>query len=149
VSKPTAPFRRRTAQPPRGIALLEVLLSLALVTAATGIIVGTLISASKTVQRMETAAVCEDLAVTTLSEIRMGLIEPVDSEPEPFEEPFDLYFWQVTTAERLDVISAAGGTSITVTVTHEPSGAIYTLSHLLAAEDDEPYDEGYDEGGEY
>lgn len=137
------------------MALLEVLLALALFTAATGTIVGVLISASRSVQRMETTAVCEDLAVTTLSEVRMGLIEPMDAGPELFEEPFGEYSWELTTAEgSLDVISAAAGTAVTVTVTHEPTGAIYTLSHMLAdapaSGEDEYYDEpAYDEGGGY
>jgi type II secretory pathway pseudopilin PulG len=137
----------------RGIALLEVLIALALFTAATGTIVGVLISASRSVERMRTTAVCEDLAVTTLSEIRMGLIQPVDSQPEPFEQPFDMYYWELSTSEGLDVLSASGGITVTVTVTHDPSGAFYTLSHILAAEQEAPgdeYNDGYgDRGGDY
>ncbi|MFP4052339.1 MAG: hypothetical protein ACLFV7_00570 [Phycisphaerae bacterium] len=148
--------RTVTTRPPRiarsGIALLEVLLALGLFVGACGTIVGTMIISARTVHGMRISATAEDLAVTTLSEVQMGLLDAADTEPEPFEEPFEEYSWQIVTSQMGDVeVTASEMTTVEVVVTHDPTGREYRLAYL------EPvppaggeYDHGnadYDDGG--
>jgi hypothetical protein len=149
----TTPTTRRRNNGRGGIALLEVLLALGLFVGACGTIVGTMIISARTVQRMRVTATAENLAVTTLSEVQMGLLEAADTDAEPFEEPFEEYSWQIVTSQMGELtVTAAEMTCVEVVVTHDPTGQEYRLAFLKpvppAEEYADEYDDGYDDYAE-
>ena len=109
-----------------------------------------MIWSAKTVQGMRIVATAEDLAVTTLSEVQMGLLDAAETDPEYFEEPYEEYTWQIVTSPMDEVITEADMTRVEVLIVHEPTGREYRLTHLvpIPAEEDlyeEEYD-GYEDG---
>jgi type II secretory pathway pseudopilin PulG len=84
--------------PQRGAVLLEVLLALALFVFAATVITSSLNSGVDRVARLRAQLHAVDLAVSVLSEVKLGIL-PVQSQgPEPFEAPFDQWTWQVEAA---------------------------------------------------
>ncbi len=81
-----------------GAVLLEVLLALTLFVFAATIIVSSLNSGVERVARLKAQLHAEDLAVSVLSEVKLGML-PVESQgPQPFDAPFDQWTWQVEAA---------------------------------------------------
>jgi len=91
----TNPTRRDGS---RGVVLLEVVLALVIFVGASAVLLTGLTSVNAASRRMAERATGADLAVTTLSYVRLGLIERAAAGPEYFEEglgPAD-WTWQVT-----------------------------------------------------
>ena len=53
-------------------------------------------------------AVADDLAVSLLSEMQLGLLEPVDDGPYDYEEPYEDWSWEIVTSDLDDVIVTEG-----------------------------------------
>ncbi len=123
------------AQPGRyGIVLLEVVLSLSIFFIAAAIIFGGMSASTKAVQTIRTRMHATDLAVTKISELKMGLIQPVSTDLETFDSQSDrLKDWQW----RIDASSAeATGNStpltrVTVTIVQTVLDKEYQLTTLM------------------
>jgi len=84
-----------------GAVLMEVIVALALLAGASGVILGAMSSCARGLETMKIEAHAADLAVTTLSQVQMGLLAPSDDEPVRFAAPLEDFTWQVT-AQRLE-----------------------------------------------
>ncbi len=79
----------------RGAVLLEVLIALTLFVFAATVIVSSLNSGVERVARLKAQLHAEDLAVSVLSEVKLGMLPMESQGPEPFNAPFDQWTWQV------------------------------------------------------
>jgi type II secretory pathway pseudopilin PulG len=82
-----------------GGVLLEVLMALALVVGAFSVITGGLQSAVDSVERMRNSVHGQNLAVSLLSQIQMGLVDAEDVEGVNFEAPFGEWAYDIETEE--------------------------------------------------
>lgn len=82
-----------------GGGLLEVLMALVLVVGAFSVITGGLQSAVDSVERMRNSVHGQNLAVSLLSQIQMGLVEAEDVEGAYFEAPFEEWSYDIETEE--------------------------------------------------
>jgi type II secretion system protein I len=139
-------------EPRRAAILLEVIFALALLSAAAATILGSLDASVRTARRLRIAAVAEDLVVTLLSEIQLGLVPAQDDGPIEYEEPYEGWTWEVVTSDLEDVIEAPESDlkRVEVVVVHVSTGLTRRLGCLLPAiPSDASMSEGYveDYGG--
>lgn len=131
--------------------LLEVILAISLFAFLGAILHGSLNSALERVRVIERQNRAMDLAVSVLSEVRMGLIDPVPQGPEAFAEDDPVaagWQWELQAEELIAGTDLPVQTKLTVIVSHVESGLVVRLVELLQAQknsEDEEYDE---EGGE-
>ncbi|MFP4104927.1 MAG: hypothetical protein ACLFVU_02460 [Phycisphaerae bacterium] len=126
-------FRRGAG---RGAVLLEVVIALALFFAAAAICTGALHASVRTVSRLDLQAEAADLATTRMTRVQLELQHEglSDAGPEPFEEPWEDWSWEVSLAdidERPEQTESAPLNRVTVSVRHEPSGYRHSLVRLL------------------
>jgi len=136
---------RSTAR--RGVVLLEVIFALALFVAAAAVVSGSFSACAASAGRLRLQAVADDLAVTLLSEMQLGLIEPVDDGPYDFNEPCDDWSWEIVTSDMDDVIDVDGPIMLRVEIVIRHSGGqctrrLTTLVPDTADETEQPVDEG-------
>lgn len=120
----------------RGTILLEVILALGIFFTVATVVFAAMSSSFSTVQRVVVKARAADLAITKLSEIRLGEIEIADDGPNAYEEE-DLtdWTWQiVATPVQSDTTLPAPETQVEVVITHAPSGQVYRVVRLFAPE---------------
>jgi hypothetical protein len=82
-----------------GGVLLEVLMALGLAVGAFSVITGGLQSAVDSVERMRNSVHSQNLAVSLLSQIQMGLVDAEDVEGINFEAPFGEWTYDIETEE--------------------------------------------------
>ena len=129
----------------RGMVLLEVVLAMAIFFAAALVILAGLSSSVRGVQRVQWEAQAQDLAVSLLSEVQMGLVPLVSDGPTDYEEP-DLagWAWQIV-VEPYDEPQAGlelpEFSRVEVIVRHE-SGCSTKLSTLMTEQQVENVTEG-------
>lgn len=87
----------------RGAVLLEVILALVLFVAAATVLSSAFSASMEGVDRRRRQLHAEDLAVTVMSEIRMGLRSPSSAGPEPFKKPFAAWTWQIVSSSGEDL----------------------------------------------
>jgi hypothetical protein len=92
-----AEFRRKSRE--GGGVLLEVLMALALVVGAFSVITGGLQSAVDSVDRMRNSVHGQNLAVSLLSQIQMGLVDAENVEGVRFDAPFEEWAYDIETEE--------------------------------------------------
>ena len=116
----------------RGAVLLEVILSLALFVATSGVVLGSLSACVRAAQTIRLEAEGADLAVTQLSQIQMGLLPLQDAGPETCDPPWDAWSWQVSVTSVLDNGEDMGLKKVEVAVTQVDQGFTYRLTALVA-----------------
>ncbi|MFP3937273.1 MAG: hypothetical protein ACLFVW_02945 [Phycisphaerae bacterium] len=125
---------RATSGDDSGIVLLEVVVALAAFFTLGGIIVGSMNSAANAATRIRQDARAADLAVTIMSQIHAGMVEPTDAGPEYCDEPLDDWTWQIVTEPVSDSPDAGEMTSVEVIVRDTRSGRAHRLMELVTAE---------------
>jgi len=131
----TGPTRGRRSADAAGIVLLEVVLALTLFFAAASIILVGTNRSIRAVDMLRREAQAADLAVTLLSEIQMGLLEPTDAGPEAYEEPLEDWMWEVVTNDFEEQFVEEGLTQLEIVITHTPSGYTRRLVQWLLVEE--------------
>ena len=134
-----------------GVVLLEVIIALALFAAAAAVISGSFRACASSVDRLRIQAVADDLAVSLLSEMQLGLIEPVDDGPYDYGEPYEDWSWEIVTSDLNDVIDTEGPLMmrVEIVIRHADGNCTRRLRYLVPATlepEDEPADEPADEG---
>ncbi len=131
--------------------LLEVVLALVLFASVAMVVLGGVGTSAQAVVEMRLQAHAVDRAVTVFSKVQLGIIPPVADGPEPFEEPFEDWTWQITTASATEALEGPDVQRLTLTVRHV-DGYEHRMSWLMAAVDDDalpdgepPMDEDVDE----
>ena len=81
-----------------GAVLLEVVVALVLFATAAAVIGGALSASIASLDRLRAQTHAEDLAITVLSQIQMGLLPAFPAGPEPFEPPFTEWTWELELA---------------------------------------------------
>ena len=118
----------------RGMVLLEVVLATGLFAMMAMAVVAGLQSCFSSLGRMRLESQAADLAITKVSEVHVGLIEPQDDGPNEYEEDETLvdWTWEIVTEElEIDIETAAPPMiRVQVIVTHAPSGFTYSTRFL-------------------
>jgi type II secretory pathway pseudopilin PulG len=126
------PFSRPST---KAAVLLEVVLALVLFAAAAAIIGAGLRSAINGVERQKLSAHANNLALSVLSEIQMGLRQAGSAGPEPFESPFDHWTWQIVLTPTETEDGEPGElTLVEVIIRHENPALVQRLSQMLKLE---------------
>ncbi len=89
--------RSRRPSRPHGAVLLEVILSLSLLVAASSVILGGLNNCARQLEDIRLEGTGADLAISLMSQIEMGLLDPADEGPVSYESPLEQWSWQVVT----------------------------------------------------
>ena len=104
--------RRKQTANKGGAVLFEVVLALVLFTFAATIIANSFSASLKSVDRMRAELDGANLAISTLTEIELGLI-PMEANPATeFEPPFEKWTWQVEVTEPSEDLDLGGGLSL-------------------------------------
>jgi len=135
-----------------GAVLLEVVLALALLVSAAGVVAAGMSTAMRSASRMKLQAKAADLAVTLASQLRMGVVEEIDEGPQPYdddeEQPIENlidWTWEVATEP---VENLPDWERVTVMIRHEPSGTAYRLVELMELEPiEDPEEDLYEDEG--
>jgi type II secretory pathway pseudopilin PulG len=121
----------------RGTILLEVVIALGLFFVTAAVVFGGLSSSLDTARRLIVRARAADMAVTKLSEIRLGLFEIADDGPNSYEDD-DLADWTweiVTEYLESDVLLEVQEVQVEVIIKHISSGQEYRLVRVLRPEE--------------
>jgi len=112
--------------------LLEVLLALSILFVAGGVITGSMRTSIEQVNRIKLQARASDLAVSVLSQVQMGVLEPISAGPEVFEPDEPGWVWEVIAdpAELADT-GLSQMLEVKVIVRHEPTGFSYRIAQWL------------------
>jgi hypothetical protein len=134
----TLGIRRARVRP--GAVLLEVIFSLLLFVVAAVAVVGGLNACIQASGEVRLAAQAADLAVTKVSEIQMGLVPAVDTEPTPFEEEgLTDWTWQIVTEPvENNVLELPSMLRVHVIVANGSRNYSYRLTHLMPQEAENP-----------
>lgn len=80
-------------------ALLEVILALSLFVAAAAVIMSSLSTSLAVAKDVRLAGIADDLTISLLSQMQLGMISMDDSGPQPCEEPLEEWTWQVVNTQ--------------------------------------------------
>ena len=132
-----------------GAVLLEVVLALVLFVAAAAVISGGLHASIESVERLKLSAHAADLAVSVLSELQMGARSTDMLGPEPFEEPFADWTWEiqllpVDESEDTDMSTTTSLTKVEVIIRHETPPVTYRLTQVVRLGEAPSTEEGFD-----
>jgi hypothetical protein len=111
--------------------LLEVVLALVLFTLAAAIVTGAFNASLTSVERLRFRAHASDLAVSTLSEIQLGIRPLADSGPETFAAPFTNWTWQITTTPEGEWLDETPPMRVEVIIRHTESQAVHRLCQMV------------------
>ena len=78
-----------------GAVLMEVVFSVLLFAAAGAVIAGAMSASMSTLDRVRAGAYAENLAISILSQVQMGVVPATAAGPEVFEPPFDNWTWEL------------------------------------------------------
>ena len=123
---------QKNSLPKSGVVLFEVILALVLFSFAAIIIANSFSSSLRSVDRMRNDLDASNLAISTLSEIELG-IKPIEtSPPTEFEEPFEKWTWQIeTTKPNEDLDMGRGLTLVEVIITNEDLGRETRIARMI------------------
>jgi hypothetical protein len=112
--------------------LLEVVLALALFVVAASILTGGMSSSLDALQRLRLNAHAADLAVTTFSELQMGLKGVSLNGPEPFEPPLEQWSWEIiATPFETDVEDTGPVQQVEVVIRNDEAALVYRLTQVM------------------
>lgn len=121
-------------QPQRGAVLLEVLLALGLFVFTAAVVSSGLNAAVERTLRLRAQTHALDLAVSVLSEIQMGVRLPQPAGPEPFEDPFEEWTWEIAAVPyTFGTEDSVGLQQITVVVRGEAPPTVQRLTEIVAS----------------
>ncbi|MFW6061436.1 MAG: hypothetical protein ACOC93_01380 [Planctomycetota bacterium] len=92
-----------------GAALLEVIFAVVLFASAGAVILGGVRWSMRTTREMRLAGHAADLAVTVMSRAKMGGIDVATAGPNDFDEPWDEWTWELTTAPADEQLGQSDG----------------------------------------
>ena len=117
-----------------GAVLFEVVLALVLFSFAAIIIGNSFSSSLRSVDRMRNDLDAANLAISTLSEIELGIKPLETSPPTEFEEPFEKWTWQIEATKPNEDLDIEGGlTLIEVIVVNEELGRETRIARMIRA----------------
>lgn len=117
-----------------GAVLFEVVLALVLFSFAAIIIGNSFSSSLRSVDRMRNDLDAANLAISTLSEIELGIKPLETSPPTEFEEPFEKWTWQIEATKPNEDLNIGGGlTLIEVIVVNEELGRETRIARMIRA----------------
>ena len=117
-----------------GAVLFEVVLALVLFSFAAIIIGNSFSSSLRSVDRMKNDLDAANLAISTLSEIELGIKPLETSPPTEFEEPFEKWTWQIEATKPNEDLDIGGGlTLIEVIVVNEELGRETRIARMIRA----------------
>ena len=117
-----------------GAVLFEVVLALVLFSFAAIIIGNSFSSSLRSVDRMRNDLDAANLAISTLSEIELGIKPLETSPPTEFEEPFEKWTWQIEATKPNEDLDIGGGlTLIEVIVINEELGRETRIARMIRA----------------
>jgi type II secretory pathway pseudopilin PulG len=117
-----------------GAVLLEVILALALFVGAATMLSTALKASMEGVDRRRRQLHADDLAISVLSEIQMGIRRASASGPEFFNAPFDLWSAQVLVqSDEAGPGIASATTHLEVIVRHKESSTVRRLAAWVSA----------------
>ena len=117
-----------------GAVLFEVVLALVLFSFAAIIIGNSFSSSLRSVDRMRNDLDAANLAISTLSEIELGIKPLETSPPTEFEEPFEKWTWQIEATKPNEDLDIGGGlTLIEVIVINEELGRETRIAKIIRA----------------
>jgi hypothetical protein len=135
------------AQNRGGAVLLEVVMALTLLFTTAAVITGSLNISIASLGRIKLQSQAENLAVSKLSELQMGLIGIADSGPNNYRDDDRLadWTWQVSIGQADDqTIIVAHGISlkrVEVIIRNTAGDYTYRLVHFLPSRDDQNFDD--------
>lgn len=134
-----------------GAVLLEVVLALALFVVAASILTSGLSSSLDAVDRLRLSAHAADLAVTTLSELQLGLKSVSLNGPEPFEPPLEQWDWEILATPLVTDFENTGPVQrVEVVIRHLETPLVYRLTQVMQVDaGSSPAGEGMDEEGPF
>lgn len=123
---------QKNSSPKSGVVLFEVILALVLFSFAAIIIANSFSSSLRSVDRMRNDLDASNLAISTLSEIELG-IKPIEtSPPTEFEEPFEKWTWQIETTKPNEDLDMGGGlTLVEVIIINEDLGRETRIARMI------------------
>ena len=123
---------QKNTPPKSGVVLFEVILALVLFSFAAIIIANSFSSSLRSVDRMRNDLDATNLAISTLSEIELG-IKPIEtSPPTEFEEPFEKWTWQIETTKPNEDLDMGGGlTLVEVIIINEDLGRETRIARMI------------------
>ena len=132
-----------------GVVLLEVVLAMSLFFCAAMVILAGLSSSLSGMQRVQLEARAQDLAVTALSEIQMGLVPLVSDGPIEYEDAALVGWTRQIVVEPYQEqqlgLELPAFQRVKVTVRYQPTGYATSLTILMA--DEPPADDAGAAGG--
>jgi len=134
----SAPSAMRSSSPRSGVVLLEVVLAMSLFFAAAMVILAGMNASLRGIQRVQLEARAQDLAVTALSEVQMGLVPLTSDGPTQYEDAA-LTGWtrQIVVEpyeERQLGLELPAFHRVEVAIRYEPTGYSTSLTILLPDE---------------
>jgi len=137
VTKKAAKTRMSGAIVKDGVVLLEVILAIALFMSAAGVLGAALHAGMRAGREIRVASQAEDLAVTKLSEIQMGLLDAADAGPNAYEDDGRLadWTWQIVTtaADNTVITPGLNEKRVEIIIRNAPANYTYRLTTLLPA----------------
>jgi len=125
---------QKNTPPKSGVVLFEVILALVLFSFAAIIIANSFSSSLRSVDRMRNDLDASNLAISTLSEIELGIKPLETSPPTEFEEPFEKWTWQIEATKPNEDLDIGGGlTLIEVIVVNEELGRETRIARMIRA----------------
>ena len=123
---------QKNTPPKSGVVLFEVILALVLFSFAAIIIANSFSSSLRSVDRMRNDLDASNLAISTLSEIELG-IKPIEtSPPTEFEEPFEKWTWQIETTKPNEDLDMGGSlTLVEVIIINEDLGRETRIARMI------------------
>jgi len=95
-----------------GVVLFEIVLALVLFTLSVTIISSSYSASLRSIDRMRAELDGANLAISTLTEIQLGLKPMETTPPTEFEPPFEKWSWQVEVTEPSEDLDMGGGLSL-------------------------------------
>lgn len=118
----------------RGAVLLEVILALVLFVGAATMLSTALNASMEGVDRRRRQLHADDLAITVISEIQMGIRSASASGPDAFKAPFDLWSAQVLVQPDETGPGSAGGVAhVEVVIRHKEFPTVRRLAAWVSA----------------
>ncbi|MBM3847098.1 MAG: hypothetical protein FJ405_12545 [Verrucomicrobia bacterium] len=122
----------RYARSERGAVLLEVVLALALFIAAVAMLSSALTASMQGVDRRRAQMHADNLAISTLSEIQMGIRSVAATGPEPMKPPLDAWVVRVVMAGDETDLTGGGLPRVEVVVRHKVEPVVRRLTGWMS-----------------
>lgn len=131
----------------RGTILLEVIFAVTLFVSVALVVLQSMNSSVQAVGALRMEAQAADLAVTILSEMRMGMLQAIDTPAQNFQEPqWEDWTWKVATSGVSDVILGSQVKQVEVTITNTKTNYTYRLARLMSEDSGVPSTTGGSSG---